>query len=504
MIRAALISLGLLCLPAVAPGQESTPEPESVASLRLAVAAFEAVTPPDAGVPDVATALVERLRDLGVENVVGPEGLPESAALDAASVRALAERADAEVVVVGRTTRVGSQLSVDVRLRPAATGEVAGTFVAELADDSSDSPALERLAHEIIDAALSLEPVAVAQGSSPGVSMEVPLESDSQQVPDGGSSLDMVAPFGIGSVDDEKPLSIRADELEASDREGDRLLVFRRNVRVSQGEITLRSAFLEAFYPMGASQPKRLVATGDVILRQGDREARCDRAVYERPTSSITCEGSAWLRDGDNRLHGERIVFDLVARRVTVTGGTEVLLHPKEGSGQALGLTQEPEETGSAGEPDEDAVPADALDLGSYQENAPVSIRSARLQAFQSEGERKIVFEREVEVVQAGVTLRADRLQAVYPDGSDQPDRLVATGAVSFVLGDKQAECDEAVYHRPEQRVDCMGSAVLREGDDQVRGDVIAFDLVSQSVTVKGATRLLIGADGSDGGRVLQ
>ncbi len=137
------------------------------------------------------------------------------------------------------------------------------------------------------------------------------------------------------SFDNDQPISIHSDELEASQNGGARRLVFSKNVRVEQGDLRLASARLEAFYPENANQPDRLVATGSVHVVQGTREARCDEAVYHRSDDLLVCEGNAELRDGDDRVAGERIEFDLAAEKVTVKGGATVLFHPEEKTPEA-------------------------------------------------------------------------------------------------------------------------------------------------------------------------
>ena len=129
-------------------------------------------------------------------------------------------------------------------------------------------------------------------------------------------------------------MSIRADELEASQSGGSRRLVFKKAVRVQQADMTLESARLEAFYPEKASQPDRLVASGGVRVVQGQREARCDQATYFRTEERLLCEGNAELRDGEDRVSGAQIEFDLAAERVLVKGGANVLFHPEPESPQ--------------------------------------------------------------------------------------------------------------------------------------------------------------------------
>ena len=140
-------------------------------------------------------------------------------------------------------------------------------------------------------------------------------------------------PFGIGMPDSDQPISIRADELEAISRDGERQLIFTANVHVEQADVRIESDRLEAYYPKGAKQPDRLVATGNVRLIQKAVEARCDHAIYERVAQTLLCEGAAELRDGDNRVAGARIEFDLAREIVRVKGGASVLIVPERGKG---------------------------------------------------------------------------------------------------------------------------------------------------------------------------
>ena len=106
------------------------------ASIAIAVAPFERDAPPGAALPDIETLLADRIGTQGVQRVVGPGELAVEADAEPAdeTVRAWAKQAEVAVVVVGRITRIGNQVSVDVRLRSGETGEVAGTYVAEVLD----------------------------------------------------------------------------------------------------------------------------------------------------------------------------------------------------------------------------------------------------------------------------------------------------------------------------------------------------------------------------------
>ncbi len=135
-------------------------------------------------------------------------------------------------------------------------------------------------------------------------------------------------PFGFDNWRSDGPLSIHSEELEALQKAGKRTLIFRKNVRVEQGELLMRCGRLEAYYPANASQPDRLVATGDVHLAQGTQEAWCDETVYDRRGEMLVCRGNARFRDGDNMLRGHEIRIDLAHETVKVRGGAAVVIQP--------------------------------------------------------------------------------------------------------------------------------------------------------------------------------
>jgi lipopolysaccharide transport protein LptA len=156
---------------------------------------------------------------------------------------------------------------------------------------------------------------------APGVA--APAPADRAAKPSG-------APTGLLSSDSDQPLSIKADELEAIEMpNGTRQLLFNRSVHVEQGELLVRSDRLEAYYVAGASQPERLVADGNVRVRQGERDLSCGKATYFPAAERLECVGNALLRDGENRVQGERIDFLFKEDRIRVKGGAVVNVAPE-------------------------------------------------------------------------------------------------------------------------------------------------------------------------------
>ncbi len=148
-----------------------------------------------------------------------------------------------------------------------------------------------------------------------------------------------------GSGSSDEPISIVSDELEAEVADGKKAFIFKRNVRVVQGDMTLTTDELEAFYPQGSNDPNRLVARGSVVMVQQDKELVCDEAVYDRKEDRLTCAGNAVMTSGADRLSGDRIEFGIESGVVKVFGGVQVNVIPRseEDESAAEGASDSPE-----------------------------------------------------------------------------------------------------------------------------------------------------------------
>lgn len=136
---------------------------------------------------------------------------------------------------------------------------------------------------------------------------------------------------GLLNIESGHPLSITADELEAIELpDGRRQLLFNRSVNVEQGSLVVRSNRLEAHYAAKATQPDRLVASGNVRVKQKTRELSCATATYFPGDERLECVGNAQLLDGSNRVNGERIEILFAQDRIRVKGGAVVNVVPDE------------------------------------------------------------------------------------------------------------------------------------------------------------------------------
>ncbi len=132
----------------------------------------------------------------------------------------------------------------------------------------------------------------------------------------------------------DQPISINADDLEAVMQEGKKKFLFRKNVVVVQGEMTLHTDVLEAFYPEGSSDPDRLIATGNVIMEQEGRKLTCDHATYVRAEDRLICEGDALMVSGADRLSAGRIDVQIETGVVKASIDVKVNVAPKESEEQ--------------------------------------------------------------------------------------------------------------------------------------------------------------------------
>jgi lipopolysaccharide transport protein LptA len=133
------------------------------------------------------------------------------------------------------------------------------------------------------------------------------------------------------------------------------------------------------------------------------------------------------------------------------------------------------------------AMSSDAS-LRVFDSSAPISIKSNALEAAEVNGNRRLVFSGDVNVVQDDITMTSNQLTADYAKGASEPSRLVAQGSVRVVQGRQEAHCDSGTFQRAEELLVCCGHAELRDGASRVRGKCIEFDLGNQTVRVEDAT----------------
>ena len=142
----------------------------------------------------------------------------------------------------------------------------------------------------------------------------------------------------------DKPIQIDAARLEVHDK--DKIATFfgdaKADVKVIQGDVTMRSKVLVVFYdqedakpaagksakaaapgPGGSSQIKRLEAKGSVIVTQKDQTVIGENGIFDMKSNTVTMSGNVVLTQNDNVLRGNKLVVDMATgvSRVETPGG---------------------------------------------------------------------------------------------------------------------------------------------------------------------------------------
>ena len=316
----------------------------AAAPLRIAVAPFAG----DARSPSIASRITEALSLYPHERLLAPGSFVAAPGLAPSSdtVRGWAYNAAVDDLLLGRVLAgdefEGERLELVVRSGHSGAERLRVTRalpVVVARDGNEDdggvlAAALVSVVEELL-VGLGYTDQNLVAGVGLGDGVEVAAGSSSGNA-DGetntGRGLD--AKFGNSGFDSDAPIEIEAEEAEIINRESGRELRFQRNVLVRQANVTLRSDELEATYRKGVSEPERLIAQGRVLVDQGARQAKCDRAVYLRAEQQLTCRGHAELVQGCDIVRGEFIQFDLAADRARVEGAASIVIRPESDGGE--------------------------------------------------------------------------------------------------------------------------------------------------------------------------
>ncbi len=140
---------------------------------------------------------------------------------------------------------------------------------------------------------------------------------------------------------------------------------------------------------------------------------------------------------------------------------------------------------------DSAATFADSLSLTSRKD--PIHIRSHDLEFFYEE--KRIQYRGNVVVTQGDMTLKSDRLTVLYEDPASAAadtttqqrlKRIVAEGRVEITSGGRRATSRKAIFNQQKRTVTLRGNAVLQEGSNQVKGDIVTVFLDENRSIVKG------------------
>lgn len=124
------------------------------------------------------------------------------------------------------------------------------------------------------------------------------------------------------------PIDITSDSLEATG--GD--IVFVGNVHAVYGDMTINADKVTILYESKSDDKKQevkeIIATGDVELISGNRQAWGEKLVYVRDGSVATLTGSPRIKEADNTITGDVINIFIDEDRVEIKGNVKAVVNP--------------------------------------------------------------------------------------------------------------------------------------------------------------------------------
>ncbi len=123
------------------------------------------------------------------------------------------------------------------------------------------------------------------------------------------------AMFGGFAAQSNDPISIDADLLEWSQRDGRDIIEYSGNVIATRGDMTIRASRLTVFLPAegatGGGTFDRIEATGNVSIAAADQNASAQSAVMDMVAQTVVMTGNVQLNDGVNQMSGQRLTVNL-------------------------------------------------------------------------------------------------------------------------------------------------------------------------------------------------
>jgi lipopolysaccharide export system protein LptA len=117
------------------------------------------------------------------------------------------------------------------------------------------------------------------------------------------------------------PTNIKSDSLTLNAKT--RVFIYKGNVVVTQGDMTLTSKVIEGNYN-DQNQIQKIVAKGDVVITKQDINATSQLAVYDAVSSVVTLTDNPQLKQGESVLIADRIKVYLNEDRSQAEGNVRV------------------------------------------------------------------------------------------------------------------------------------------------------------------------------------
>lgn len=125
-----------------------------------------------------------------------------------------------------------------------------------------------------------------------------------------------------------------------------------------------------------------------------------------------------------------------------------------------------------------------AMGFGFTTSRSPIEITSDMVEGDQKQN--RVTFKGNVVAKQEGATLYANTIVVYYDTEMKKMKEVVATGNVRIVQQDRRASGQKATFHYEENKIILEGEAVIREGDNVVRGERVVYLIDEERSYVEG------------------
>ena len=146
-------------------------------------------------------------------------------------------------------------------------------------------------------------------------------------------------------------------------------------------------------------------------------------------------------------------------------------------------ISGEAEEKKKAGKSEEKKLRADSS-FGFTASHAPIDITSDTVEANQKQN--IVSFKGNVVAKQEDITLYANALTIYYDPNTKKLKEIMAVGNVKVIQLDRRATSQKATFHQEENKVVLDGEAVVREGENVIRGERVIFYVDEERSVVEG------------------
>ncbi len=130
------------------------------------------------------------------------------------------------------------------------------------------------------------------------------------------------------------PIHIISNRLDADNKK--RIITFSGHVIVKRSNLTLTCQKLTVHYTPKGGEISKIIATGNVVMKQPPRSATCETAVFFQKSNKVVLMGNPVLSEGNNRVTGKKVTFFLNSDKTIIEGGKKgrvsTTIVPKSGT----------------------------------------------------------------------------------------------------------------------------------------------------------------------------